>query len=145
MENEFEQSLASTLASLTPIAGFGGLTVPSSEDALLQLTVGEYLDLLELAEQALQTNMPQIQALLSNPMFTADLDAETRAFFEDWAAGDFSFLTDVFDEVRGTLSGVPRETLLINVQGLDGNGGTLEDDFRLAFDEAEVNLSLIHI
>ncbi|WP_420587886.1 hypothetical protein [Marivita sp.] len=39
MENEFEQSLASTLASLTPIAGFGGLTVPSSEDALLQLTV----------------------------------------------------------------------------------------------------------
>ncbi len=141
MENEFEQSLASTLASLTPIAGFGGLTVPSSEDALLQLTVGEYLDLLELAEQALQTNMPQIQALLSNPMFTADLDAETRAFFEDWAAGDFSFLTDVFDEVRGTLSGVPRETLLINVQGLDGNGGTLEDDFRLAFDEAEVNLA----
>ena len=126
---------------ITSISGFGNLSVPTSEDDLLQLTVGEYLDLLTFAEQALETAGPQIQLILNNPQITADLDAETRAFLQNWAAGDLSELTAAFDEARSMLSGVPRETLLINVQGLDGNGGTLEDDIRLAFDEAETNLA----
>lgn len=105
------------------------------------MTVGEFLDLLGFAEEALRANQPQIQALLSNPTFTADLDAETRAFLQDWAAGDYSFITSALDEARAELSGVPRETLLINVEGFDGDGGTLEDDFQLAFDEAEANLA----
>ena len=139
MENEFELALAETFASLTSIAGFGGLTLSTSDADLLQLTVGEFLDLLGFAEEALRANQPQIQALLSNPTFTADLDAETRAFLQDWAAGDYSFITSALDEARAELSGVPRETLLINVEGFDGDGGTLEDDFQLAFDEAEAN------
>lgn len=97
--------------------------------------------MLGFAEEALRANQPQIQALLSNPTFTADLDAETRAFLQDWAAGDYSFITSALDEARAELSGVPRETLLINVEGFDGDGGTLEDDFQLAFDEAEANLA----
>lgn len=141
MENEFELALAETFASLTSIAGFGGLTLSTSDADLLQLTVGEFLDLLGFAEEALRANQPQIQALLSNPTFTADLDAETRAFLQDWAAGDYSFITSALDEARAELSGVPRETLLINVEGFDGDGGTLEDDFQLAFDEAEANLA----
>ncbi|MBM2321388.1 MULTISPECIES: DUF4214 domain-containing protein [Marivita] len=141
MENEFELALAETFASLTSIAGFGGLTLPTSDADFLQLTVGEFLDLLGFAEEALRANQPQIIALLSNPMFTADLDAETRAFLQDWAAGDYSFITSALDEARAELSGVPRETLLINVEGLDGDGGTLEDDFQLAFAEAEANLA----
>lgn len=141
MENEFEQSLAASLASLTPIAGFGNLTVPTSEADLLQLTVGEYLDLLDLAEQALVTYRPQIQALLSNPQFTADLDAESLQFLQDWASGDLGVVTQAFEQIRGELSGVPRSTLLINVEGLDGNGGTLEDDFQLAFADAEARLA----
>lgn len=141
MENEFEQSLAATLASLGPIASFGGIAAPTSEEDLFQLTVGEYLDLLVLAEQALVTNRPIIQSLLSNPQTSAGIPADALGFLQDWAAGDFSLLTAAFDEARSALSGVPRETLLINVQGLDGNGGTLEDELRQAFDDAPLNLS----
>ena len=141
MENEFEQSLAATLASLGPIASFGGIAAPTSEEDLFQLTVGEYLDLLVLAEQALVTNRPIIQSLLSNPQTSAGIPADALGFLQDWAAGDFSLLTSAFDEARSALSGVPRETLLINVQGLDGNGGTLEDELRQAFDDAPLNLS----
>ena len=141
MENEFEQSLLDTLASLGPLAGFADFgDLPATEADVFNLTVGEYLDLLAIAEAALAAAQPNIAALLSNPQFLDTLDAETRMFFQDWAAGDFSFLTAAFDEARAALSGVPRSTLLINVQGLDGDGGTLEDDFELAFAEAEARL-----
>ncbi|GGC16863.1 hypothetical protein GCM10011363_36670 [Marivita lacus] len=141
MENEFEQSLLDTLASLGPLAGFADFgDLPATEADVFNLTVGEYLDLLAVAEAALAAAQPNIAALLSNPQFLDTLDAETRMFFQDWAAGDFSFLTAAFDEARTALSGVPRETLLINVQGLDGDGGTLEDDFEMAFAEAEARL-----
>ncbi len=141
MENEFEQSLLDTLASLGPLAGFGDLDdLPTTEADALNLTVGEYLDILLVAEAALAEFQPVIAAQLSNPLFLDGLDAETRTFFQDWAAGDFSFLTGAFNEARAALSGVPRSTLLINVQGLDGDGGTLEDDFEMAFAEAEARL-----
>lgn len=141
MENEFEQSLADTLASLGPIAGFGGLAAPTSEAELLELTVGEYLDLLDLAESALRDFQPIIAAQLSVITSQPGIEPEALQFLQAWAAGDYSLLTSAFDEARSMLSGVPRETLLINVQGLDGDGGTLEDDIRLAFDEAEANLA----
>lgn len=141
MENEFEQSLLDTLASLGPLAAFGDFgDLPATEADVFNLTVGEYLDLLLVAEAALAEFQPIIAAQVSNPAFLAGLDDETRMFFQDWAAGDFSFLTAAFDEARAALFGVPRETLLINVQGLDGDGGTLEDDFELAFAEAEARL-----
>ncbi len=141
MENEFEQSLLDTLASLGPLAGFADFgDLPATEADVFNLTVGEYLDLLAVAEAALAAAQPNIAALLSNPQFLDTLDAETRMFFQDWAAGDFSFLTAAFDEARAALSGVPLSTLLINVQGLDGDGGTLEDDFEMAFAEAEARL-----
>lgn len=141
MENEFEQSLADTLASLGPIAGFGGLAAPTSEEDLLELTVGEYLDLLDLAESTLREFQPIIAGQLSFITSQPGIEPEALQFLQAWAAGDYSLLTAAFDEARSMLSGVPRETLLINVQGLDGNGGTLEDDIRLAFDEAETNLA----
>ena len=141
MENEFEQSLADTLASLGPIAGFSGLAAPTTEEELFALTVGEYLDLLTLAENALVANRSTIQGLLSNPLTSGSIPPEALPFLQDWAAGDFSLLTAAFTEARSMLSGVPRETLLINVQGLDGNGGTIEDDLERAFDEAEANLA----
>jgi hypothetical protein len=143
MENEFEQSLADTLASLGPISGFGGISAPTSEEDLLQLTVGEYLDLLDLAESALRDFQPIIAAQLSVITSQPGIEPEALEFLQAWAAGDYSLLTAAFDEARSMLSGVPRETLLINVQGLDGNGGTLEDDIRLAFDEAEANLATL--
>lgn len=141
MENEFEQSLADTLASLGPIAGFGGLAAPTTEEELFALTVGEYLDLLTLAENALREFQPIIAAQLSIITSQPGLDPEALSFLQSWAAGDYSLLTAAFTEARSMLSGVPRETLLINVQGLDGNGGTIEDDLERAFDEAEANLA----
>ncbi|WP_416882843.1 DUF4214 domain-containing protein [Marivita sp.] len=141
MENEFEESLAATLASLGPIAGFGGLAAPTTEDELLALTVGQYLDLLDLAETTLRDFQPIIAAQLSIITSQPGIEPEALSFLQAWAAGDYSLLTAAFDEARSLLFGVPRETLLINVQGLDGNGGTLEDDFRLAFDEAEASLA----
>jgi hypothetical protein len=141
MENEFDESLAATLASLGPIAGFGGLAAPTTEGELLALTVGEYLDLLDLAEAALREYQPIIAAQLSIITSQPGIEPEALSFLQAWAASDYSLLTAAFGEARALLSGVPRETLLINVQGLDGNGGTLEDDFQLAFDEAEANLA----
>lgn len=141
MENEFEQNLADTLASLGPIAGFGGLSAPTTEDELLALTVGQYLDLLDLAEAALREFQPVIAAQLSIITSQPGLDPEALSFLQSWANGDYSLLTAAFTEARALLAGVPRETLLINVQGLDGNGGTLEDDIRQAFDDAEDNLA----
>ncbi|MDP4990826.1 MAG: DUF4214 domain-containing protein [Marivita lacus] len=141
MENEFEQSLLDTLASLGPLAGFADFgDLPTTEADALNLTVGEYLDLLLFAEAALREAQPLIAAQIGFITATPGLDAETLSFLQDWAAGDFSFLTAAFDEARAALSGVPRETLLINVQGLDGDGGTLEDDFEMAFAEAEARL-----
>ncbi|WP_299794110.1 DUF4214 domain-containing protein [uncultured Marivita sp.] len=140
MENEFEQELAASLASLAPIASFGGLTAPTTIEGLFQLTVGEYLDLLNVAEQALQANRPTIQGLLNNPQVTANLDAEALAFLQDWADGDFSLITEAFDVARAALSGVPRSTLLIEVEGLDGDGGTIEDELQQAFADAEARL-----
>ncbi|MCR9156191.1 MAG: DUF4214 domain-containing protein [Rhodobacteraceae bacterium] len=141
MEDEFEQSLAATLASLGPIAGFGGISAPTSEEDLFQLTVGEYLDLLDLAETTLRDYQPIIAAQLSVISSQPGIEPEALSFLQAWAAGDYSFLTAAFDQARAMLSGVPSETLLINVQGLDGNGGTLEDEFRQAFEEAEANLA----
>ena len=141
MENEFEESLADTLASLGPIAGFGGLSAPTTEEDLLQLTVGQYLDLLDLAETTLRDFQPIIAAQLSVISSQPGIEPEALSFLQAWAAGDYSLLTAAFGEARAMLSGVPRETLLINVQGLDGNGGTLEDDFQMAFAEAEANLA----
>ena len=141
MENEFEQSLADTLASLGPIAGFGGLAAPTTEEELFALTVGEYLDLLTLAENALREFQPIIAAQLSIITSQPGLAPEALSFLQSWATGDYSLLTAAFTEARSMLSGVPRETLLINVQGLDGNGGTIEDDLERAFDEAEANLA----
>ncbi|MFA8388135.1 MAG: DUF4214 domain-containing protein [Pelagibaca sp.] len=141
MENEFEQSLLDTFASLGPLAGFADFgDLPTSEADVFNLTVGEYLDLLVFAEAALREAQPLIAAQIGFITSTPGLDAETLSFLQDWAAGDFSFLTGAFDEARAALSGVPRETLLISVQGLDGNGGTLEDDFEMAFAEAEARL-----
>ncbi|WP_435673270.1 DUF4214 domain-containing protein [Marivita sp.] len=123
------------------MAGFGGLAAPTSLEDLVSLTVGEYLDLLAAAEQALLDNRPLIQSLLSNPEFTAGLDAEELAFFRDWSNGNVGFINDAFAEIRAILDGVPRSTLLINVEGLDGSGGTLEDDLTTAFDLAQTRLA----
>ena len=118
MEDEFEQSLAATLASLGPIAGFGGISAPTSEEDLFQLTVGEYLDLLDLAETTLRDYQPIIAAQLSVISSQPGIEPEALSFLQAWAAGDYSFLTAAFDQARAMLSGVPSETLLINVHGL---------------------------
>ena len=78
---------------------------------------------------------------MSNPQFTADLDGEALAFLQEWADGDFTLITDAFDQARAALSGVPRSTLLVDVQGLDGNGGTLRDDIEQAFADADARLA----
>ena len=100
MENEFEQSLLDTLASLGPLAAFGDFgDLPTTEADALNLTVGEYLDLLVFAEAALRDAQPLIAAQIGFITSTPGLDAETLSFLQDWAAGDFSFLTGAFNKL----------------------------------------------
>lgn len=80
MENEFEESLAAMLASLGPIAGFGGLAAPTTEDELLALTVGQYLDLLDLAETTLRDFQPIIAAQLSIITSQPGIEPEALSF-----------------------------------------------------------------
>ena len=141
MEEEFEAALQAAFGNLTSFGAFGGFTPPTSYEDVLQLTVGDYLDLLDLAEQALVDNRPIIQAQLNNPQFTANLPSEALSFFQSWAAGNTDFITEGFDLIRDELSGIPTSTLLVNVApgsgGTGGGGGvTVTQEIEDAFADA---------
>lgn len=141
MENELEGIVTGVFGSLGPLAAFGGIAAPTSPDGLLQLTVGQYLDLLDAAEQALIANRPLIQAQFNNPFFTAGLDPTTLSFLQDWANGNFGVITQAFDVAREALGGYPRDTALIDaLNSVDPSGDTVAQ-IQQAFADAENRLA----
>jgi Ca2+-binding RTX toxin-like protein len=110
------------------------------------VTVGEYLDLLDVAEASLLATdfshlnsiIPTLEAQIEASLQDADLPDGTTVedivdasvgFLEDLAAGDFSFITSTFDTIRSLLEGVPRDTPLFD--GLIGTGPVDPGDFDL--------------
>lgn len=141
MENDFEDTITGVLGSLGPLAAFAGISVPSSEAGLLQLTVGQYLDLLTAAEQALIANRPLIQAQVNNPAITANLDPVTLAFLQDWANGNFGVITQGFAVAREALGGYPRDQLLIDALNAVDPGGDTVAQIQQAFADADARLT----
>lgn len=134
LDAAFEQAFA----SFGTIGAYGNLAPPATVDDILDMTVGEYLDLLDLAEQALSAISPSLFAsLLSNPFVADQLDPVARAFIEEWAVGDFSGITDPFNEVRAAMAPYSRDTPLRDaINGIDPSGGTV-DEIEELFAEAQ--------
>lgn len=117
--------VANSLSSFGNL-GTGGVTVPTDSNDILNMTVGDYLDLLDNVQQVLTSLSPVLfQQILNNPFVADQLDAEARTFLEAWAQGDFSGITGPFDEVRAAMAQFPRSTLLRDaIDQLDGTGNT---------------------
>ena len=105
----------------------GGFSPPGSVDDILGMSVGQYLDLLDTAQTALQSISPFIfQQLLNNP--NVQLPAEARVFIEAWAQGDYSGITGPLDQVRAAMADFPREMSLRDaIDNLDPSGGTTDE------------------
>lgn len=142
MDQDFSDALAQAFSSFVALGAYGGLTVPTSPDDILNWTVGEYLALIDAAETALTSlDSSVFSGLLNNPNFSAGLDAETRATFEAWAAGDFSLITQPLAEARALMAPYSNDTLLRDaIEGIDPNGSTIEE-IETAFAAAEARLA----
>ncbi|NRB05197.1 MAG: DUF4214 domain-containing protein [Rhodobacteraceae bacterium] len=126
--------IANSFSTFGAFGGSAGITVPTSSDDILGLTVGEYLDLLDAVQNSLSSLSPALfQLILNNPAVADQLDAEARSFIEAWAQGDFSGITGPFDEVRAAMASIPRSTSLRDaIDQLDPSGGTtnqIDDSF----------------
>ena len=142
MDQDFSDALAQAFGSFGALGAYGGLTVPTSPDDILNWTVGEYLALIDAAENALTSLDSSLFAgLLNDPNFSAGLDAETRATFEAWAAGDFSLITAPLAEARALMAPYSADTLLRDaIEGIDPNGGSVEA-IESAFADAEARIA----
>ena len=140
----FNAAFDDSFASFGALAGFGGFSAPASADDVLNMTVGEYLSLLDLAVSAVQLISPaQISFILNNPIVADQLDPVSRAFLEDWARGDFTNITGPIDEVRDALAGFAPDTPLRDaINALDGNGGTV-GEIEQTFADAEARLGTL--
>ena len=142
---DYEAFLAafnSNFSSFGAISGFGTLpSPPTSADDVLNWTVGQYLDLLDLAQQALTAISPQtLQFIINSPTFE-QLDPIAKAYIQDWANGDFSGITGPFDQARAAFAGYPRETLLgTALNDLDPSGNTV-GGIEEAFADAQTRLA----
>ncbi|MBM1631912.1 DUF4214 domain-containing protein [Sulfitobacter mediterraneus] len=105
----------------------GGFSPPGSVDDILGMSVGQYLDLLDAAQTALESISPFIfQQLLNNP--NVQLPPEARAFIEAWAQGDYSGITGPLDQVRAAMADFPRDMSLRDaIDNLDPSGGTTDE------------------
>ncbi len=140
---------ASLLSSVTAFTGDPNLQESLAVDPTT-ITVGEYLSLLDQTEASLNSNdftflndiLPTVEQQLRAAFdSTTTPDGTTvdefvntvLGFLQDLAAGNFFFLTDIFDQIRNVLEGVPLETPLFDgfIGGGDG-GGTGGGDFDLS-------------
>ncbi|MCK0149277.1 DUF4214 domain-containing protein [Marivita sp. S6314] len=140
MDDEFEAVLAGVLGPIGSIAPFAGLTVPTSLDGVLQLTVGNFLDIIDAVEVAFVDVRPVLQAQLNSPQFTANLPPEALSALQDIASGNTDLITAGFDTIRAELSGVPRSTLLVDASNT-GGGGSVSDEIAQAFLDAQLRLA----
>jgi Ca2+-binding RTX toxin-like protein len=134
------------LQLMASAAGFAGDQAVIDAFALdpSAITVGEYLGVLDAAEQSLlQTDFtflanliptlePQIRqaidpTLLPQGVTVDQALAEAMSLPNQLASGDVSFITDAFDVIRSALSGVPADTPLFD--GLFNGSIDVEFDF----------------
>ncbi len=119
----------SYMGSLVGVTGSSELIDAFSLSDLTTITVGEYLELLDLAEASLatvdwsflSTLLPTVESnLLASGMSKAEVDI-ALATLRDFIAGDLSPITEGIDFIQSELAGADPDTILATAI-IDGGG-----------------------
>ena len=140
--SDLEAALEAAFGAFETVGAYGDFTPPTSANDALSYTIGDYLDLLDLAEAAITSvDTSVFSTFLNNPGVREALEPEDIAYFEAWMRGDFSTILAPFAEARAALAGLSRDTILSDAFTTGLPTGEYSAEVRAAFAEAETRIT----
>ena len=135
----FRDTFTQSIEGLALLGAYSS-SIPTSADDILNMTVGEWRALVEVAKSAI-TSIPTAAITFVLNQDPDPLTAEQRAILTPWAQGDFSNVIDPLNDALDVMSQfAASDTLEFAIDTLDPSGDSTEG-IREAFDDAVARLS----